>query len=73
VTALAVAATAPFGADVLERLATRHEVAALLTRPDAPAGRGRTPTAPPAKQAAQRLGIRVVQPERLGTGLDLQA
>ena len=38
---LAVAATAPFGADVLERLAARHEVAALLTRPDRPAGRGR--------------------------------
>ena len=38
---IAVAATAPFGADVLERLAARHDVAALLTRPDAPAGRGR--------------------------------
>ena len=37
---IAVAATAPFGADVLERLAARHEVTALLTRPDAPSGRG---------------------------------
>ena len=35
---IAVAATAPFGADVLERLAARHEVAALLTRPDARQG-----------------------------------
>ena len=35
---IAVAATAPFGADVLERLAERHEVASLLTRRDAPAG-----------------------------------
>ena len=35
---LVVAATAPFGADVLERLAARHDVAALLTRPDRPRG-----------------------------------
>ena len=34
---LAVAATAPFGADVLERLAAHHEIAYLLTRPDAAA------------------------------------
>ena len=38
---LAVAATAPFGADVLEQLAARHDVVALLTRPDRPRGRGR--------------------------------
>src|SRR5256885_1723282 len=43
---IAVAATAPFGADVLERLAERHEVVAVLTRPDRPRGRGRR-TAPP--------------------------
>jgi methionyl-tRNA formyltransferase len=61
---LAVAATAPIGADVLERLAARHDVAYLLTRPDAPRGRGRKLAAPPAKLAAERLGIRVHQPER---------
>jgi methionyl-tRNA formyltransferase len=61
---LVVAATAPFGADVLERLAARHEIAALVTRPDRPAGRGRKLTAPPAKLAAERLGIDVLQPER---------
>ena len=63
-TTIAVAATAPFGADVLERLAERQDVAALLTRPDAPAGRGRRATPPPAKVAAERLGIPVLQPER---------
>lgn len=63
---LAVAATAPFGADVLERLARRHEVAWVLTRPDRPAGRGRRVTPPPAKVAAERLGLEVRQPERLG-------
>jgi methionyl-tRNA formyltransferase len=70
---IAVAATAPFGADVLERLAATHEVAALLTRPDAPAGRGRRLAAPPAKVVAEELGIPVLQPERPAAGLDLGA
>jgi methionyl-tRNA formyltransferase len=70
---IAVAATAPFGADVLERLAGSHEISAVLTRPDAPAGRGRRLAAPPAKHAADQLGIRVLQPETLEPGLDLGA
>ena len=61
---ISVAATAPFGADVLERLAARHDVAALLTRPDSPAGRGRKLAAPPAKVVAERLRIPTLQPER---------
>ena len=61
---IAVAATAPFGADVLEWLAARHEISALLTRPDAPQGRGRRIASPPAKVVADRLGIPVLQPER---------
>ena len=44
---------------MLERLAARHEITALLTRPDAPRGRGQKTGAPPAKQTAERLGIRV--------------
>jgi methionyl-tRNA formyltransferase len=68
---LTVAATAPFGADVLERLAARHEVAALLARPDSRAGRGRRVAAPPAKLVAERLGIPVLQPERPTAELDL--
>jgi methionyl-tRNA formyltransferase len=70
---IAVAATAPFGADVLERLASRHEVTCVLTRPDAPAGRGRKLSAPPARAVAERLGIPVLQPERLEPGLDVGA
>jgi methionyl-tRNA formyltransferase len=62
---LAVAATAPLGADVLERLAAKHEIAYLLTRPDRPRGRGRRVGPPPAKEVAERLGIEVRQPERL--------
>ena len=68
---IAVAATAPFGADVLERLAARHDVAALLTRPDSPAGRGRKLTPPPAKLVAERLGIPVLQPERPTADVEL--
>jgi methionyl-tRNA formyltransferase len=70
---VAVAATAPFGADVLERIAAERPVTSLLTRPDAPAGRGRRAAAPAAKSAAERLGIPVLQPERLEPGLDLGA
>ena len=67
---LAVAATAPLGADVLERLARNHDIAYLLTRPDRPRGRGRRVAAPPAKEAAERLGIEVRQPERLEDAFD---
>src|SRR3954469_4048952 len=63
---IAVVATAPFGADVLERLAPRHEIAYLLTRPHRPRGRGRGLAPPPAKEVAERLDIPVRQPERLG-------
>ena len=61
---IAVAATAPFGADVLERLSARHEITGLLTRPDAQQGRGRRIAPPPAKLVAERLGVPVLQPER---------
>ena len=70
---LAVAATAPFGADILERLSAQHEITALLTRPDAPRGRGRKTAPPPAKETAERLGIPVLQPARPEPGLDLGA
>lgn len=70
---IAVAATAPFGADVLERLAARHQVAALLTRPDSRSGRGRRSAPPAAKVVAERLGIPVLQPERPAPGLEIPA
>jgi methionyl-tRNA formyltransferase len=73
VTTLAVAATAPFGADVLTRLAERHEISCLLTRPDRPAGRGRRSRPPATKAAAERLGIPVLQPERPTPELELGA
>jgi methionyl-tRNA formyltransferase len=70
---IAVAASAPFGADVLERLAQQHDVALLLTRPDKPRGRGRKVAATPAKEVADRLGIPVQQPARLDESVDIPA
>jgi methionyl-tRNA formyltransferase len=67
---IAVAATAPFGANVLERLAERHEIAYVLTQPDRPQGRGRRVSPPPAKRTAETLEISVRQPERLGDDFD---
>jgi methionyl-tRNA formyltransferase len=58
---------------VLERLADWHTVEQLLTRPDKPQGRGRRVAATPAKEAAERLGIPVAQPERLDGTLELGA
>ena len=70
---IAVAATAPFGADVLERLAANHDIALLLTRPDKPRGRGRKLAPTPAKETAERLGIPVAQPARLDGSVELPA
>ena len=61
---IGVAATAPLGADVLQRLAEEHDIAWLLTRPDAPQGRGRKLGPPSAKLVADQLGIPVHQPEK---------
>ncbi len=58
---------------MLERLAERHDIVSVLTRPDAPAGRGRKQSAPPAKVVAERLGVPVLQPERPEPGLELGA
>jgi len=73
VATIAVAATAPFGADILERLAADHEVALLLTRPDKPRGRGRKLAPTPAKETAERLGIPVAQPVKLDESVEIPA
>ena len=70
---IAVAATGEFGADVLERLAAEHDIVQVLTRPDRPRGRGRKTGAPPAKGAAERLGIPFEQPAKLESSISLEA
>jgi methionyl-tRNA formyltransferase len=64
------AASATFGADVLERLAATHDIAFCLTLPDAPAGRGRGLRPTQAKLTALKLGIPVI--ESLDDTLDEQ-
>ncbi|WP_024288187.1 methionyl-tRNA formyltransferase [Cellulomonas sp. KRMCY2] len=43
-----------------------HEVVAVLTRPDAPAGRGRRTTASPVKERARAAGVEVLTPRSPG-------
>jgi methionyl-tRNA formyltransferase len=43
-------------------LGSRHEVVAVLTRPDAPAGRGRALRPSPVKEAALAAGLEVLEP-----------
>jgi len=45
-------------------LASRHEVAAVLTRPDAPAGRGRHVESSPVARRAIEAGLEVLAPAR---------
>jgi methionyl-tRNA formyltransferase len=55
-----------FAALPLEALAAAgHELVAVVTQPDRPAGRQRQLTAPPVKLAAQALGLPVLQPATL--------
>ncbi|WP_405678914.1 methionyl-tRNA formyltransferase [Streptomyces sp. NBC_01511] len=42
----------------------RHEVAAIVTRPDAPSGRGRRLVASPVAQRAEEAGIEILRPAR---------
>jgi methionyl-tRNA formyltransferase len=43
---------------------SRHQLVAVVTRPDAPSGRGKKLTASPVAQRATELGIEVLKPQR---------
>jgi methionyl-tRNA formyltransferase len=59
--------TPAFAVPSLEALASsRHEVAAVITQPDRPRGRGQHVTPEAVKVKATELGLPVLQPERLG-------
>jgi len=63
---LIFAGTPAFAAAALEALlASRHEVVAVYTQPDRPAGRGRKLTPSPVKQTAEAAGLPVYQPADL--------
>lgn len=64
---LVFAGTPEVALPALEALhASRHELLAVLTRPDAPAGRGRRMTPSPVAARAQELGIPVMKPAKPG-------
>jgi methionyl-tRNA formyltransferase len=46
-------------------VASPHDLVAVVTRPDAPSGRGRRLTPPPVKEAALAHGLPVAQPRSL--------
>jgi methionyl-tRNA formyltransferase len=57
--------TPEFAVEPLKRLASEHEVAAVYTREDKPAGRGREVAQSPVKREAVSLGLRIEQPATL--------
>ncbi len=58
--------TPAFAVPTLERLLqSEHEVVAVYTQPDTPAGRGRQLAPSPVKQVALERGLKVLQPARL--------
>jgi len=57
--------TPRIAADILERLASRHEMCGVLCQPDKPAGRKGELSVPEAKQRALELGVPVFQPRTL--------
>jgi methionyl-tRNA formyltransferase len=60
------AGTPDFAVPSLKALAAAgHDIPAVLTQPDRPAGRGRRTVAGPVKDCARTLGIEVLQPESL--------
>lgn len=64
--------TPEFGIPVLEALLKAHQVLAVVTQPDRPAGRGRRRLeAPPVKGLAQAHGIEVLQPTCLRRDRDV--
>src|SRR5213592_4739720 len=57
--------TPEFALPTLDALLARHQVVAVVTRPDRPSGRGQRLMAPPVKRRAEAAGIPVLQPARL--------
>jgi methionyl-tRNA formyltransferase len=66
--------TPMFAVPSLERLAAAgFQIQLVVTQPDRPQGRGMTLTAPPVKQSAVKLGLPVIQPEKIKKNEDFQA
>ncbi|HXH22036.1 MAG TPA: methionyl-tRNA formyltransferase [Dehalococcoidia bacterium] len=62
-----------FALPTLRRLLeSQHEVVAVVTQPDRPAGRGHRATAPPVKVLAQERGVPVLQPANVSSPLSVE-
>ena len=55
-----------FAVPSLIALAQEYQIAAVVTQPDRPVGRGKQVQPPEVKAAAMELGLRILQPERFG-------
>ncbi|ARK22671.1 methionyl-tRNA formyltransferase [Sporosarcina ureae] len=65
--------TPEFSVGVLTMLHNEeYEILAVVTQPDRPVGRKRVLTPPPVKEEAVRLGLPVIQPEKLKGSAELQ-
>ncbi|PIC78197.1 methionyl-tRNA formyltransferase [Sporosarcina sp. P19] len=65
--------TPEFSVGVLTMLYNEgYEILAVVTQPDRPVGRKRVLTPPPVKEEAVRLGLPVIQPEKLKGSAELQ-
>jgi methionyl-tRNA formyltransferase len=66
--------TPHFAVPSLEQIAAaRHEIQLVVTQPDRPQGRGMELTAPPIKQSALKLGLPVIQPEKIKKNEEFRA
>jgi methionyl-tRNA formyltransferase len=66
--------TPMFAVPSLERLhASGFEIQLVVTQPDRPQGRGMALTAPPVKQSVLKLGLPVIQPEKIKKNEEFQA
>ena len=66
--------TPMFAVPSLERLhAAGFEIQLVVTQPDRPQGRGMTLTAPPVKQSALKLGLSIIQPEKIKKNEEFRA
>ncbi|EKK20728.1 methionyl-tRNA formyltransferase [Fructilactobacillus florum] len=57
--------TPSFSVPILQALADQYQILGVVTQPDRPVGRKRQLAASPVKQAAEKLGLPVLQPEKL--------
>lgn len=65
--------TPQFSVPVLTMLQEEgYDILAVVTQPDRPVGRKKVLTPPPVKEEAVRLGLKVLQPEKLRTSAELE-